>query len=288
MVGSSVLTRAPLSPLSVRGKRFEWGTRTYLMGIVNVTPDSFSGDGVLDNPSALQTTLERLVTADCDIIDVGGESTRPGHTPVTEEEELARVIPALTELRRRTDLPISIDTFKPAVAERAIAVGADIINCVWGAPQQMTQVAIARRVPLIVMHNQAYTSYERDCTNEVIDWLRSQTETAIRAGLPAQHLIVDPGIGFGKTAVHNLEILTRLAEFKALAHPLLLGVSRKSFIGKLTGQDASHRAFGTAAAVSLGVAAGADIVRVHDAVEMRSVIQVADAIVRQRWDAALA
>src|SRR5579872_6496028 len=140
MLGSSVLTRAPLSPLIVRGKRFEWGARTYLMGIINVTPDSFSGDGVLENPGALQTALDRLVAADCDIIDVGGESTRPGHIPVTEEEELARVIPALTQLRGRTNLPISIDTFKPAVAERAIAAGADIINCVWGAPQQMTQV----------------------------------------------------------------------------------------------------------------------------------------------------
>jgi dihydropteroate synthase len=276
-----VFKRPPLPPLVVRDTTFEWGSRTFVMGIINTTPDSFSGDGIGDDAERAARIAASLVAAGADIIDIGGESTRPGHQPVAEEEELRRVIPAIAAVRSAVDVPVSIDTFKPAVAMEAIAAGADIINCVWGAIPGIVELAARAGVPLVVMHNRVNSDYDGDCVSEVISSLELAARSAREAGLPQEHIIVDPGIGFGKTADHNVQIIARLPEFVLrLPYPLLVGLSRKSFIGKITGEPVEERVLGTAAALTLSIAGGADIVRAHDVAQMNSAIQVADAIVR--------
>jgi dihydropteroate synthase len=251
------------------------------MGIINATPDSFSGDGTGGDVNAAVRLAMNFVDAGVDFIDIGGESTRPGHVPISEQEELHRVIPAVAAVRAAVDIPISIDTFKPVVAVEALAAGADMINCVWGAIPGIVELAARARVPLIVMHNRVNTDYERDCVTEVIESLDLASRYVRDAGVPPEHIIVDPGIGFGKTVDHNVQILSRLREFvHALPYPLLVGLSRKSFIGKITGRAVEDRAFGTAAAVALAIAGGADIVRVHDVADMRDVVDVADALTR--------
>jgi len=271
----------PLAPLSIRGRLFDWQRRTHLMGIINATPDSFSGDGVGDDVAAAVAKARELAAGGCDIIDIGGESTRPGHEPVGEEEERRRVIPVVSAVRAALDIPISVDTFKPNVGEAALAAGADIINCQWGADEGMAELAGQRGAPLIVMHNQTGTSYSGDCVAEVIRFLEAAAAHATLHGVATGSVIVDPGIGFGKTPDQNVEVLERLPELAAqLPYPLLVGVSRKSFIGRITGNPVSERIFGTAAALALAVAGGADIVRVHDAAAMRDVVAVSDAICR--------
>lgn len=270
-----------LAPLSVRGSDFAWGTRTYLMGIINATPDSFSGDGLYRDAEAAAARARAFVAAGCHILDVGGESTRPGHAPVDEAEEMRRVIPVIRAVRAAVDAPLSIDTFKPAVARAAMEAGADIVNCVWGALPGISEAAAQAKAPLIVMHNRAAPDYERDVVAEVIESLERSVRAARDAGVSDDRIIVDPGIGFGKTAAHNIQILQRLHEITSrLPYPVLIGTSRKSFIGHLTGQPVERRAFGTAASVALAIAAGVDIVRVHDVAEMAAVVAVADAIVR--------
>jgi len=273
--------RPPLASLRVRGHRFAWGSRTYVMGIINATPDSFSGDGVGADPAAAARRAVDFAAAGADLIDIGGESTRPGHLPVSDAEELRRVIPAIAAVRNAVDLPISVDTFKPAVAVEALAAGADIINCVWGAIPGIVELAARARVPLIIMHNRVNADYDGDCVSEVIASLELAARYTRDAGVPPEHIIADPGIGFGKTPDQNVQILARLREFvERLPYPLLVGLSRKSFIGKITGLPVAERTFGTAAALALAIAAGADIARVHDVAAMRSVVDVADAIVR--------
>lgn len=268
-----------LDPMMVRGREFRWGTRTFVMGIINVTPDSFSGDGLSGDIDAGVRKARSFAASGADIIDVGGESTRPGHEPVIETEEAARVIPALAAIRGAVDLPISIDTFKPAIASAALAAGADIINCVWGAVPGIVDVAVRAAVPLVVMHNRNSTDYEGDCVDDIVDSLGRSAEEARQAGVP--HVIIDPGIGFGKTADQNVEVLGRLGEFvERLPYPLLVGTSRKSFIGKITGLPVEERAFGTAASIALAIEAGADIVRVHDVEMLMATVDVADAICR--------
>jgi len=276
-----VFKRPPIPALIVRDYAFEWGSRTFVMGIINTTPDSFSGDGIgLDAERAARNAVD-FVAAGADLIDIGGESTRPGHQPVNEEEELRRVIPTIAAVRSAVDIPLSVDTFKPAVAVEAVSAGADIINCVWGAIPGIVELAARARVPLIVMHNRVNSEYNGDCVSEVISSLELAARYARDAGLPQERIIVDPGIGFGKTPDHNVQIIARLPEFvERLPYPLLVGLSRKSFIGKITGEPVEARAFGTAAALALAIAGGADIVRVHDVAQMNSVVQVADAIVR--------
>jgi len=270
-----------LPALRLRDRTYAWGTRTMLMGVINTTPDSFSGDGTAGDANAAVRLAMDFADAGVDFIDMGGESTRPGHVPVSEREELQRVVPAIAAVRAAVDVPISIDTFKPVVAVEALAAGADMINCVWGAIPGIVELASRARVPLIVMHNRVNTDYERDCVVEVIESLDLAARYVCDAGVPPEHIIVDPGIGFGKTADHNVQILSRLREFvEELPYPLLVGVSRKSFIGKITGQPVEDRVFGTAAAVALAIAGGADIVRVHDVVAMRAVVDVADALTR--------
>ena len=269
--------------LTVRGRRFEWGARTYLMGIINATPDSFSGDGIGADVAAAVERAKAFANAGADVIDVGGESTRPGHTPVSESVEAERVLPIIKAVRAAVDVPISIDTIKPKIASAALSVGADIVNCVWGAMPGVVDVAVPARAPLVIMHNKSTPEYESDCVAEVIASLQASVHDAIAAGIPAQHIIVDPGIGFGKTADHNVQILARLPEFvERLGYPLLVGTSRKSFIGAITGLPVERREFGTAASVALAIAGGADIVRVHDVADMAAVVDVADAICRLR------
>ena len=274
--------RTPLTPLRVRDCLFDWGARTFIMGVINVTPDSFSGDGVNTDVEAAVSLALEFARAGVDIIDVGGESTRPGHEPVAETEELRRVVPAIAAIRRALDgVPLSVDTSKPPVAVEALSVGADVINCVWGAIPGIVELAARSGVPLVVMHNRVNAEYDGDCVEEVIGSLTLASRYAKEGGVAAEKIIVDPGIGFGKTPDHNVEIIARLNEFvERLPFPLLIGLSRKSFIGAITGLPVEERAFGTAAAVALSIAAGADIVRVHDVREMRAVVDVADAICR--------
>ena len=268
---------------------FDWGRRTYVMGILNATPDSFSGDGLLSAGSDEAGTTDRAVAAGramaadgADLLDVGGESTRPGHESVPEAEEIRRVVPVIRALRAALpDMPLSVDTTKPAVAEAAIAAGADLVNDVWGVATDdaLARVAAAAGVPLVLMHNRAEARYD-DLMPEVVADLAAAIERAVDAGVRGESLIVDPGIGFGKTAEHNLEILRDLAALRALGRPILLGTSRKSTLGKVLDLPPEERLEATLATTALGIAAGADIVRVHDVRPNVRAARMSDAIIR--------
>lgn len=260
---------------------FAWGQRTFVMGVINVTPDSFSGDGLGDDVAAAVAQALRFVDEGADLLDVGGESTRPGHKPITVEEELARVLPVLEALAGRVSVPISIDTYKSEVARRALAAGACMINDIWGLKRDPALAALAaeRRVPLVLMHNQDGTRYH-DLLPDILASLRTSAEQALAAGVPRENIILDPGIGFGKDLAQNLEVMRRLGELRALGQPILLGTSRKSLIGRTLNLPQDQRVEGTAATVALGIAQGVDMVRVHDVGAMVRVCRMADAIVR--------
>lgn len=262
--------------LKLRGFEFVWGRRTLVMGIVNTTCDSFSGDGVLGDDACAHGEL--LAQAGADLLDVGGESTRPGSRPVDLQTELERVVPVVSKLRAKLNLPISVDTTKPTVLRAAVAAGADLLNSVHGCAGGLLEEAARLGVPMVIMHNQP--PGDGDVVEQVADYLLTSAQSALAAGLPAEHIILDPGIGFKKTAAQNLELLSQLHRIKQLGFPVLVGTSRKSTIGLLTARQVTDRAFGTAASVTLSVAAGADIVRVHDVASMVDVIRVSDAIVR--------
>ena len=264
------------------GEPLVWGRRTYVMGIINVTPDSFSGDGLgADLPAIVDQAL-RFEAEGADFLDVGAESTRPGHRLISQEEELRRLLPALDALAGRVkNLPISVDTYKSEVARQALDAGAGIINDIWGlkADPALARVAAEYGAPLILMHNRDSRDY-RDLMAQIFGSLRQSAQSAIDAGVPGHNIILDPGIGFGKTPDHNLEVLQRLGEFRELGHPLLVGTSRKSTIGLVLDLPVEQRLEGTAATVTLSITAGADIVRVHDVKEMVRVCRMTDAIVR--------
>jgi dihydropteroate synthase len=280
----------PPSPTTMRGTEFRWGSRTFVMGIVNVTPDSFSGDGLVGDDArdpilAAVGQAVRMVADGADILDIGGESSRPGHADVPAEEELRRVIPVIRAVREALpDTPISIDTIKPAVAEAALEAGADAINDVWGvgASVDLARVAAQRRVPYVVMHNRTEARY-RSVVAEVIADLQRALDRAVDAGCAWESLIVDPGIGFGKTAEQNLIVLRELRALRLLGRPVLLGASRKSTIGKVLDLPADQRLEGTLALTALGVAGGADLVRVHDVRPNVRAARIADAVVRGGW-----
>ena len=260
---------------------FAWGKRTYVMGIINVTPDSFSGDGLgYDAEAALEQAL-RFQDEGADIIDVGGESTRPDSTPVTVEEEKRRVIPVIRLLASRLDVPVSVDTYKREVAREALAAGAAVINDVWGLKRDPALADLAARegAPIVLMHNQQGLDYS-DLLPETLASLRASLRQALEAGVPLENVVLDPGLGFGKKPEHNLELLRRLAELKSLGLPLLVGTSRKSTIGLVLDLPVEERLEGTAATVALAIANGADIVRVHDVKAMIRVARMSDAIVR--------
>jgi dihydropteroate synthase len=266
--------------LLLRGTRLLWGARTYVMGIVNVTPDSFSGDGVRDAAAASARAVMQW-KAGADIIDIGGESTRPGHEPVAESVEIARAVPAIRAARAQLpDVPLSIDSYKPGVVRAARAAGADCINSVWGAPDELLELAAELEMPLVAMHNQIGTAYPGSVVDEVVRYLDDCAQRAIGRGIPAERIVLDPGIGFGKNADQNIAVLAALPRIVALGFPTMLGASRKSTIGKLTGREPADRVYGTVAATSLAIAAGVDIVRVHDVAAARDAIAVADAVVR--------
>jgi dihydropteroate synthase len=274
------MVRADRGSLTLRGRAFRWGERTYVMAIVNVTPDSFSGDGI-EEPAAATNYAVAQWADGADLLDVGGESTRPGHRPVEEAVEIARVVPVIEALRERLpDAPISVDTYKPGVARAVRAAGADIVNSVWGASDALLDVAAELGMPIVAMHNQTGTRYEGDVVDEVVRYLEGCARRAVARGIARERILLDPGIGFGKTADQNVALLRALGRLVALGFPTMLGASRKSTIGKLTGRQPGARTFGTAATTALAIAAGIDIVRVHDVAAARDAVAVADAVVR--------
>ncbi|HEY9086377.1 MAG TPA: dihydropteroate synthase [Candidatus Tyrphobacter sp.] len=267
--------------LEARGVRLPWGVRTYVMGIVNVTPDSFSGDGTAQTDRARDRALRHLADG-ADLIDLGGESTRPGHIPVDEATELARVLPVVRILREGMPRALlSIDTTKPAVARAAADAGADVLNCVQRAPEELLEIAAERGMAFVAMHNQSGTQYDGDVVDAVLRVLEDCAQAALRRGIARERIVLDPGIGFGKTAEQNLQVLRRLDRVVALGFPTLLGASRKSTLGKLTGREPGERAIATAATSVLAAAAGIDIVRVHDVAATCDALRIADATVRE-------
>jgi len=263
------------------------------MGVVNVSPDSFSGDGITDAGEAV-AKAKQLAAEGADIIDVGGESTRPGSTPVSTDEELRRVVPVVEELVKEVSVPLSVDTYKLEVARQALNAGANLINDIWGLQKEagLAELAAQKGVPIVLMSNQR-DSQCQDIMPAVISDLKRAVKQALNAGVPWENIIIDPGIGFGKTQQQNLEILQRLEELRILGRPILLGSSRKSFIGwvlDLAPEQRSNKvAFvppgdqrleGTAATVAIGIAKGVNIVRVHNVKEMARVCKMSDAIVR--------
>ena len=285
-------TNADPSPIRIGPTVFEWGRRTYVMGILNVTPDSFSGDGLLVDAHPVERAVaaaRQMVAEGADLLDIGGESSRPGHEPVDAAEEIARVVPVIAAVvAALPEVPISVDTAKPAVAEAALAAGAHLLNDVWGtAPEvgAIAAVAATAGAPLVLMHNRAEARYERDVVAEVLADLRRAIERAVAAGVPETDLIVDPGIGFGKTADHNITVLCHLGALSSLGRPVLLGTSRKSTLGRILDLPVEERLEATLATTALGIAAGVDIVRVHDVQPNVRAARVSDAIVRGHWRA---
>ena len=271
---------SPLGITRCGNMEFRWGQRTYVMGIVNVDPDSFSGDGLRDAESAIAQG-KRFAAEGADIIDVGGESTRPGFEPVSADEEMRRVMPVIERLAGELSVPVSIDTYKSEVARRAVAAGARMINDVWELKRdpKLARVAAEAGVPLVISQNQRGSKFH-DFFPELIASLKKSMQIALDAGVAWDNIIIDPGVGFGKTVEQNVEIVSRLAELKALGRPILLGTSRKSFIGHVLDLPVDQRLEGTAATVAIGIANGADMVRVHDVAQMVRVVKMSDAIVR--------
>jgi dihydropteroate synthase len=291
--------------LVVQDRTLEWGARTYVMGILNITPDSFSGDGVLASNgevtdailAAVLSQAQRHSSCGVDILDIGGESTRPGSSPITEQEELRRVIPVISAVANELDVLISVDTYRASVAEAAILCGADFVNDVWGlrADPDLASVAARHGVPVILMHNRSswahaeirerlggrfvsapYANLLEDISRELLE----SVAIAAQAGVPPERIILDPGIGFGKTVEQNLELINRLDVIRSLGYPVLVGPSRKSFIGYTLDLPPDQRFEGTAAAVAVSITRGADIVRVHDVEPLMRVVRMTDAIVR--------
>jgi dihydropteroate synthase len=275
--------------LAWRNYNFDFSKRTYIMGILNVTPDSFSDGGLFFEKNSAVDQALRMQDEGADIIDIGGESTRPGAEKVSVKEEVRRVVPIIKELAKKVKVPISVDTYKSVVAEAAVSAGASIINDISGLrfDPKMPEIVARHNVPVVIMHikgtpknmqkNPCYKAF----IPEIKDYLYEGIEVARNAGIPDDMIIVDPGIGFGKTVEHNLEIIRRLYEFSGFEKPILLGPSRKSFIGKvLDDLPVTERREGTAAAVAIGIFNGANIIRVHDVKEMNRVARIADGIKR--------
>lgn len=278
-----------LAPWQLRNGVFHWGTRTYVLGILNTTPDSFSDGGEFNTVATAIAQARKMIAAGADMLDVGGQSTRPGAATISLTEELERTIPVIAAIRQEFDIPLSIDTTRASVAEAALEAGADVINDISGGTYdpQILVTAARLQAPIILMHlrgtpqtMQQLTDYD-DLIGEMQDFFAQQVDRAQQQGVFPPHIMLDPGIGFAKTASQNLMLLRQLATFNALGFPLLVGPSRKSFIGKILGQpDPKQRVWGTGAACVAAIAGGADMIRVHDVAEMVQVCRVADAIWR--------
>ena len=268
------------------GKKLVLGERTLVMGILNVTPDSFSDGGVWNTPEKALSHAMQMAAEGADIIDIGAESSRPGFVPMSAQEEMERLRPFLETILPAIPVPVSVDTFKAETAAMAAELGVHILNDIWGLqyaeePERMAEVAARYDLPIVVMHNQAGTSYDKDIIEAIKDFFRESRRIANSAGVAEDGLILDPGIGFGKTAEQNLVVQHRLAELSewdGKRWPILLGVSRKSFIGAALGLPLEERMEATGAACVLGVAAGASIVRVHDVKPIARMCRMADAI----------
>jgi dihydropteroate synthase len=289
------LQEPPMNQLGITrcaGKEFVWGKRTYVMGIVNLSPDSFSGDGLADVAAAC-AQAQRMEREGADILDIGGESTRPGAAAISPDEEIRRVVPLIRRLAPLVHIPISIDSYKYEVVRSAIEAGASIINDQWGLKQdtRLAELSAAHHIPIILMSNQRDkggfdaaikrdTGYYQDVMAVIERDLRISLDRASQSGVLAENIIIDPGLGFGKTWKYDLEIIRRLNELRTLGRPILLGPSRKSFIKMILDVAADERVEGTAAAVAIGIAQGADIVRVHDVKQIVRVCKVSDAIIR--------
>jgi dihydropteroate synthase len=275
-----------LTPTRCGSAELRWGEKTYIMGIVNLSPGSFSGDGLGDDVAAAVDQAQRMVAEGADIIDVGGESTRPGTKPQSVDnidEELRLVIPVIERLSKEIPVPISIDTYKASVAKRALEAGASMINDIWGLKKDpaIARLAAEANVPVILMANERDAPPKVGIMAKVIADLEAGIKIALEAGVPAVNIIVDPGIGFGKTLEQNLELVNRLSELKALGKPILLGTSRKSMIGMVLDLPPEKRLEGNLAVTAIGIANGADMVRVHDVRPTALVCRMSDAIIRR-------
>ncbi len=269
------------SALTIGKREFVWGRRTYIMGVLNITPDSFSGDGLGTDVDAAVAQARRFVEEGADILDVGGLSTRPGFQEVPPEEETERVVPVIERVLRETDVPVSIDSYRAPVVRAALAAGAHMVNDIWGFRHDPAVAALTAEfgVPAVIMHNQRAREF-RDVIGDIRSGLETSIALASVAGVPKGRLVIDPGFGFGWTVDQNLEMLRRLSELRALGCPVLIGTSRKSPIGAVLGLPVEERLLGTAATVAIAIANGADIVRVHDVGAMVQVCRMADAVVR--------
>ncbi|MGO4571004.1 dihydropteroate synthase [Microvirga sp. 2TAF3] len=266
------------------GPLIDLGTRTLVMGVLNVTPDSFSDGGLFADPEEAVRHACDMVQAGADIIDIGGESTRPGYTPVSPEEEQRRVIPIIREVASKVDVPLSIDTYRAATARAAILAGAAIVNDIWGLQHDPDMAAVVAEfsVPVVVMHNRTQVDPNLDIVVDMQRFFERSLSLAREAGVPDRHVILDPGIGFGKTAEQNMDVLRRLEEVKALGFPVLVGASRKSFLGRFYDPPVPprERLFGSLAAHVIAIGKGTDIIRVHDVKAHVEACRVADALVR--------
>ncbi|SDZ66212.1 dihydropteroate synthase [Evansella caseinilytica] len=273
--------------IKLKQKKMRWGpyafdfsTKTYVMGILNVTPDSFSDGGKFIKMEEAVQRARQMVEQGADMIDIGGESTRPGAEKVEEEEELRRVIPVIEAVRQAVDVPISIDTYKANVAEQAIRAGANIINDVWGAKADSDMASVAARfdVPIILMHNREKAEY-LDLMNDVVRDLEESIAICQREGVKDERMILDPGIGFAKTYEHNILVMRYLDRIAAMGYPLLLGTSRKSLVARTLNLPVDERVEGTGATVCYGIEKGADIVRVHDVLEINRMVKMMDVMI---------
>ena len=271
-----------MSCIDINGKPFEWGKKTYIMGILNRTPDSFSDGGRYTSMDDAVAHARNMISEGADIVDVGGESTRPGAEPVSPEEERERVIPLIRKISKICDIPISVDTYRAKTAAEAICAGAGLINDIWGlkADPEMADVAAQYRVPVCIMHNRKSPDYQ-NLIEDVRRDLGQSIETALKRGIKDEDIIIDPGIGFGKTYEQNLEVMKNLDRVKELGYPLLLGISRKSIIGMTLDLPAGERLEGTIALNVMGILKGADIIRVHDVEQNRRAAVMTDRVVRK-------
>ncbi len=272
---------SPLPPTTWKGGELRWGTKTYVMAIMNATPDSFSGDGIGGRPEIAGDLAVEAVANGADLIDIGAESTRPGHQPVDDEEELARLLPVLHSVLSRVEVPVSVDTSKAVVADAALRAGASMINDVRGftVDPACAAVVAAHGAPAVVMHD-VLPDGHGDMVTSIVRELSRRMDRAVAAGIAWERLIVDPGFGFGKDWRQNLELLRRLGELHVLGRPILVGTSRKGTIGRVLDLPSEDRIEGTAATVALAIASGADLVRVHDVRAMVRVARMTDAVVR--------
>lgn len=265
----------------IGGKTFDTEHEMYIMGILNITPDSFSDGGKFNNLDDALRHAEEMISEGADIIDIGGESTRPGHTVITKEEEIERVVPVIEAVKKRFDVPVSIDTYKPDVAEAAVKAGADLVNDIWGLKYdvKMAELIAKYDLPCCLMHNRKEAVYE-DYMNDVVNDLKETVSIALKAGIKKENIMLDPGVGFGKTYEHNLIVMNHLEMIKEIGYPVLLGTSRKSMIGLTLNVPADERMVGTAVTTVIGAMKGCAFYRVHDCKENKQALMMARAILR--------